>query len=100
MHRDGRQLEINSLEIEFKRGVGLVSGQGSDPQAMLRYSRDGGNTWSSEITRPIGKIGEYGRRAIWNRLGQAVDFRAELRITDPVEAIVLAAYADVEVLDA
>lgn len=98
--REGRQMDVSSFEVEFKRGVGLVSGDGSDPQACLRYSFDGGHTWSRELWRPIGKIGEYGRRAIWNRLGQGEHFLFEVTIAAPVEAIIVAAYADVEILDA
>lgn len=100
MHRDGRLFEVHTIEAEFKRGVGLVSGQGSDPQCMLRYSRDGGNSWSSERRQSIGKLGEYGKRAVWNRFGTMQDFRLELSVTDPIEAILISAYADVEVLSA
>ena len=97
VHRDGSQFEVNELEVEFKRGVGLTSGQGSEPQAMMRYSYDGGNGWSSELWQPIGPKGDYTRRAIWMRLGQMNDFRVEIAVTDPVEAIIIAAYADVTV---
>lgn len=100
VHREQREIEVNSFEIEFSRGVGLTTGQGSDPQAMLRTSWDGGRTWSNEMWRPLGQIGDFTRRAIWNRLGQGADFRAELSISDPVEAIVVSAYADMDVLSA
>jgi len=39
-------------------------------------------------------------RAIYHRLGQMPSLNVELAITDPIEAIVIAAYADVELLDA
>lgn len=98
--KDLREFEVNSFEVEFKRGVGLISGQGSDPMVMLRYSCDGGHTWSSPLQSRLGALGEYKARAIWNRLGQMNNFTPELVITDPVEAIVIAAYADMELLDA
>lgn len=97
MHRDRRQIEVNTLEIELKSGVGLVAGQGSDPQAMLRYSIDGGNSWSRELWRGFGALGEYGAKAVWNRLGTADSFMFELVVTDPVDAQIIGAYADVEV---
>jgi hypothetical protein len=100
LHRDRRLFEVNTFEVEMKAGVGLVSGQGSDPQVMLQYSKDGGNTWSAERWRSIGKIGEFGQRAVWNRFGTMTDFRARLVVTDPIEAAVISAYADVEVLSA
>ena len=39
------------------------------PQAMLRWSNDGGSTWSNEHWVTIGKTGKYKNRAIWRRLG-------------------------------
>lgn len=95
VNRDGKQLECNELEVHFKRGVGLVSGQGSDPQAMLRYSIDGGETWSNTIRRSIGQIGDTTRRAVWDRLGQGASFIFEISVSDPVEAVIIAIYADI-----
>lgn len=100
LHRDGLQIECNRFEVEFVRGVGLLSGQGSDPQAMMTYSNDGGRTWSNEIWRSMGKIGEFTRRAEWHRLGQANDYRFRLVVTDPVDATVISSYGDFEVLAA
>jgi hypothetical protein len=69
----------------------LVSGQGSDPQAMLRWSNDGGSTWSSEHWVSIGAIGQYRNRAIWRRLGMARDRVFEVVVSDPVYAAVISA---------
>jgi hypothetical protein len=71
-----------SIQIEFEPGVGLESGL--DPQAMLQYSDDGGNTWSNELWRSVGKIGEYSRRAIWHRMGSAHRRIYRLTVSDPV----------------
>lgn len=100
VHLDGRDIECNRLEIEFKRGVGLVTGQGEDPQVMLRYSVDGGRTWSSELWQPLGKIGEYHMRAVWQQFGQGRSFMFEITVSDPVETVMIAAYADLEILAA
>jgi len=43
------------------------------PQAMLRWSNDGGSTWSREYWVTIGQEGKYKNRAIWRRLGMARD---------------------------
>lgn len=87
---------INRLQVDIEAGVGLNSGQGSDPQAMLKWSKDGGRTWSNEHWRSMGKIGEYGRRVIWRRLGQCFQIMFMLVITDPVKPVILGAYADTE----
>ena len=67
---------------------------GYDPQVMLRWSDDGGHTWSSEHWTSMGKIGEYGRRAIWRRLGMTVKLRDriyEVSGTDPVKIDIMGA---------
>jgi hypothetical protein len=73
-----------ALELDLDRGLGLVSGQGSDPQVMLRWSDDGGKNWSSERWRSAGKIGEYNQRVRWNRLGSARRRAFEIVVTDPI----------------
>jgi hypothetical protein len=82
---------FDELQIQFQPGVGLSTGQGSDPQAMLRWSNDGGSTWSSEHWTSIGAQGQYRNRAIWRRLGTARDRIFEVAITDPVKAVIVSA---------
>jgi len=61
------------------------------PQAMLRWSNDGGSTWSREYWVTIGQIGKYKNRAIWRRLGMARDRIFEVVVTDPVKAVIVSA---------
>jgi hypothetical protein len=82
---------FHELQIQFQPGVGLSSGQGQDPQAMLRWSSDGGSTWSNEYWVSIGKQGKFLNRAIWRRLGFARDRVFEVSITDPVKAVIISA---------
>jgi len=79
------------LQIQFQPGVGLETGQGQNPQAMLRWSNDGGSTYSNEHWCTIGAVGKYENRAIWRRLGQARDRIFEVSITDPVKAVIVSA---------
>jgi len=84
----------HSLQLDCQTGVGLVSGQGSDPEVTLRWSDDGGHTWSSEYWRKMGKIGEYGYRTLWRRLGMTTKLRDrvyELSGTDPVKIYITGA---------
>jgi hypothetical protein len=62
--------------------------QGSNPQVMLRWSDDAGHTWSNEHWAPMGRIGQYGSRTFWRRLGMTVKLRDrvyELSGTDPIK---------------
>lgn len=90
---------FEELQIQFQPGVGL-SGittpineetVGADPQAMLRWSNDGGSTWSNEHWATIGKEGKYQNRIIWRRLGWSRDRIFEVVVTDPVKAVIVSA---------
>ena len=84
----------HGMQLDCETGVGLNTGQGSDPQVMLRWSDDGGHTWSNEHWVSMGKIGQYGRRAIWRRLGMTLKLRDrvyEVSGTDPVKIAILGA---------
>ncbi len=87
------------LQIQFQPGVGLPTGQGQDPQAMLRWSDDGGFTWSNENWVTIGKQGQYFTRAMWRRLGFARDRIFEVVITDPIKAVIVSANLKAEAGD-
>ena len=80
-----------SLQIQFQPGVGLVTGQGSIPKCMLRWSNDGGSTYSNPYFINIGAIGQYRNRAIKKQLGLARDRIYEVSITDPVFAAIISA---------
>ena len=67
---------------------------GWDPQIMLRISNDGGKTWGNEHWRSAGKLGEYRKRVIWNRLGQGRRRVLEVVMTDPVPFRITGCYLD------
>lgn len=82
---------FESFQIQFQPGVGLNNGQGQDPQAMLRWSNDGGSTWSNEHWVSIGKQGNYVNRALWRRLGWSRDRIFEVVVSDPIKAVIVSA---------
>jgi hypothetical protein len=63
----------------------------TNPQAMLRWSNDGGSTWSREYWQQIGQQGKYKNRAIWRRLGMARDRIFEVSVSDPVKCVIVSA---------
>lgn len=91
---DRRRLNCYAFEFLCEAGVGLTTGQGSDPQAMLTYSDDGGHTWSNELWRTMGAIGQYSTRAIWRKLGQFRQRQFKITITDPVRRAALGYFVD------
>lgn len=84
----------HSLQLDAETGVGLNSGQGDAPEAMLRWSDDGGHTWSNEHWSSMGAIGAYGTRTFWRRLGMTNKLRDrvyEVSGTDPVKIAIVGA---------
>ena len=96
---DFQRQYFDELQIQFQPGVGLTgittplndAVVGADPQAMLRWSNDGGSTYSNEHWTTIGKIGKYKNRAIWRRLGMARDRVFEVVVSDPINAVIVSA---------
>lgn len=91
--QDGSRLFYEDVQIDMETGVGLATGQGSDPQVMLRYSNDGGHTWSNVKTKSLGAAGEYGRRVRFGPTGAGRNRVWEMSITDPVKRVVLGAFS-------
>lgn len=92
---DRKRVFHNLLELDMETGVGLASGQGSNPQVMLDWSNDGGRTWSMlQIWQSLGKVGEYLTRLRWKKMGQARQRVYRLTISDPVPRTLIAAHLD------
>lgn len=89
IHDDGRRVSMGEIQVHFEAGVGLTSGQGSDPQVVLEHSDDGGKTWSNERWESIGKKGEYEKRAIWRRNGSFRQRNYRLTYTEPTKYAIL-----------
>jgi hypothetical protein len=83
--RDFDPFTVNKVFLDFETGVGLNTGQGSDPQVMLSISRDGGRTFGQEMWKDLGAVGKYLTRVEWHQIGTADSFVFKVRITDPVK---------------
>jgi hypothetical protein len=80
------------FQLDFEPGVGLDGfGQGTTPAVVLRFSDDGGHSWSNEKWGTLGAIGQTKWRAFWRRLGESRDRVYEITITDPVKRILIGA---------
>lgn len=86
---ENQWLFLDRVELGMQSGSGLLSGQGSAPVAMLRISRDAGETWGPPVTATLGAIGGYLANAIWTRLGRVRADRLVMEVTqtDPVRTV-------------
>lgn len=93
--QENQRIYVSNLEIEVEPGQGAVSGQGENPQLMLRWSNDGGFNFGTERLAGVGKIGAYGKRCRWTRNGMGRRRVAEITCTDPIPWKILNAYIQV-----
>lgn len=94
---DLNKVFYHKFQLDLETGTGLDgSGQGTDPQAILQFSDDGGHSWSNEKWASLGKIGERFTRAIWRRLGSARDRVFKVTITDPIKVTLIGAELELE----
>jgi hypothetical protein len=91
---DGNRYRVSSgadskfIILDKKKTQGVI------PKVMLRWSDDGGHTWSREHWRDMGRIGKFGTRVIWRRLGMTAKLRDrvyEVSGTDPVKIAIMGA---------
>ena len=75
------------FQLDLEAGVGRDGGTepGVTPKVFLRFSDDGGHTWSQPKESSAGALGQYKFRALWRRLGASRDRVYELRQSDPVK---------------
>lgn len=97
-NQDGLPIFAGEIEATLESGVGLTSGQGSEPKIVMEFSDNGGRTFRNRVKRNIGKIGEYRHRMIWRKQGRIpVSRTLTFTVTDRVDAnfIKLAATAEI-----
>lgn len=71
MHAFPNQICVDRLHLDLFTGVGLNSADphASDPKVGLRWSDNGGKTWSNQLFRSLGAIGQYATRVTFDGLG-------------------------------
>lgn len=92
---DYRRDFIGELALVMDTGIGINTGQGSNPEIMMRTSIDGGKTWSNELRQDLGEQGQYEKEVFWNRVAFGRSMIIELKISDPVKRAIIQAYANV-----
>lgn len=96
--QDGKAFEINELKIILETGVGLISGQGSDPLVAISFSRNGGKTFGTERFVKCGQLGDDARREIiLKNCGRFTSCVVRIRVSDPIYWAIYNGVADVEI---
>lgn len=79
INNENRRILFSKFELAMEVGQGNSGAnepvdpptEPVDPQINLRWSSDGGYTWSAYLNISMGVSGAYATRVIWRRLGQA-----------------------------
>lgn len=95
--KEQREIFYRRLQVDLEVGIGLQTGQGASPLMMMRWSNDGGHTWSNQKTATVGATGQYGARCQYHQLGSGRNRVWEVSMTDPVKPAILGADIEFEV---
>ena len=66
------------------------------PVVMIRYSDDGGRTWSSEAWFNLGKDGDYHKRIELHQQGAAFQRIYDVTFSDERSFTIISGYADIQ----
>lgn len=90
------RLFYSRLQVDAQTGIGLTNGQGNNPTLMMRYSNNGGQSWSDYRNSTLGSIGDYDARCQYNRLGAGRNRVWEISMTDPCPFVIIGAVVDAD----
>ena len=95
---DLEYLFFSRLQIDMETGIGLDGAASSDtaPTAALRWTDDGGHTWSNEYSASLGALGNYNTRVIWRRLGRSRSRAFEFVTSVACKIFIISAKVQVE----
>lgn len=94
--KDGKEFVVNELEIVMETGVGLLTGQGSDPRIMISTSADGGKTFGTERMICVGRAGRTDHTVRLKNLGRFKSCVIRVRVSDPIFWSIHSARVDAE----
>lgn len=91
---DADRIFMGRFEVILQNGLGLQSGQGSNPLVMLEVSRDT-MTWSNQRTCSAGRVGDYLNRVFWLRNGAStLLWVPRITVSDPIPWRIIGAEYD------
>lgn len=74
-----RPIDVPGVVLEYNTG---------EPTLQMAVSRDGGITYGLFKERGMGKLGEYGKRVKFRRLGSFYRMNVQVRVSDPVDVTI------------
>ena len=75
---------MSRFEIIMKKGTGLITGQGEDPEIIVEFSIDGGESFEHGEFVKIGRQGNTALKVEWFSLISFYDLIVRITTSDPV----------------
>jgi hypothetical protein len=96
MFKNFARMSLNKFVIMMDTGVGIATGQGSDPKLVGRFSMDGGKTYTNELWQSVGAEGSFLTEVFWTKIGQGRSFIAKLNYSEPTKFHIVGAFVETE----
>jgi hypothetical protein len=97
MFKNFARIAVNKFVVMMDTGIGIASGQGSNPQLIGRFSDDGAKTYTTESWQPVGAEGSFLTEVFWTKpCGKARSFIARLNYSEPTKFRIVGAFVEVE----
>ena len=72
-------------------------GLSDNPIISIAWSKDGGHTFGNERVKPLGTVGQYKTRVLWQKQGAARDRVLQVRcVSNSTRIVLIGGYAEVE----
>lgn len=91
-----REIYVAQLLYKFEPSTTLHTGVGSEPSVSMRFSNDGGFSYSAVRERRIGKVGEYKYKTRFLLAAHGDDLVIETVMHDPVRWALVGVYANLD----
>lgn len=93
----GKEFELTELTFFLENGVGLLTGQGSNPMMAISFSKDGGKTFGTERFVKVGKLNDGRRGVKLKNCGRFFDCVIRIRVSDKIYWAIYGGVAEVEI---
>lgn len=94
VHGMGYEMDFWQLMVGIQSGIGNTDAP--NPTLRMRYSDDGGQTWSRWLEKSAGRVGETKKIITFDQLGSSTDRVFEIAMSDAANLVLVDAYVEIE----
>tara|TARA_Y100000310_G_scaffold345726_1_gene468878 strand:- start:852 stop:2255 length:1404 start_codon:yes stop_codon:yes gene_type:complete len=91
-----KRILLSKIYIDMEKGVGILTGQGSDPVILVETSVDGGYSWLPAEAVSTGEMGEKVLKVIAYQMASGYEITIRLTVTDPVVTVLKGVSVDLK----